>query len=214
MLKSDICNFDICKPNICNERLRRGLSRRSTCWLSVGLGCWLMGCTVAQNPADSTRPLPPPNVTEAVPAPTIPAPTIQEDLAQVLPITAEVEIGGQMIQLEVARTAEQQAKGLMYRPALPDDRGMLFPFEPPRSVRFWMENTPAPLDMVFLLNGEVKAIVANVPPCTTRPCPTYGSGTSVNQVIELRAGRAAELGLRAGDRVTIRFFDAEAQPSP
>jgi uncharacterized membrane protein (UPF0127 family) len=184
-------------------------NHRSIHWLSLGLSFWLMGCTVAQNPVDSTRPMPSPSATPA----TVPAPTIQEDLAQVLPITAEAEIAGQMIQLEVARTPEQQARGLMYRPALPDDRGMLFPFEPPRSVRFWMENTPEPLDMVFLLNGEVKAIAANVPPCTTRPCPTYGPGTRVNQVIELRAGRAAELGLKAGDQITIRFFDLE-QPSP
>jgi uncharacterized membrane protein (UPF0127 family) len=126
-----------------------------------------------------------------------------------LPITAEAEIAGQVIQLEVARTPEQQEKGLMYRPALPDNRGMLFPFEPPRPVRFWMENTPEPLDMVFLLNGEVKAIAANAPPCTSQPCPTYGPGTAVNQVIELRSGRAAELGLKTGDQIKIRFLESK-----
>jgi uncharacterized protein len=134
-------------------------------------------------------------------------PTVQEDLAQVLPISAEVTIGDQRIQLEVARTDDEQSRGLMYRPALPDDRGMLFPFDPPRPLRFWMRNTPQPLDMVFLLNGEVKAVIANVPPCTSQSCPTYGPGLDVNQVIELRSGRAAELGLKAGDQLKIQFLE-------
>lgn len=129
--------------------------------------------------------------------------------AQFLPITAEATIQGQVIQLEVAQTPQQQAMGLMHRPPLPDDRGMLFPFNPPRPVQFWMKNTPSPLDMLFLNEGEVQAIVADVPPCTADPCPTYGptSAVAIDQVIELRNGRAAELGLEVGDRVEVRFLE-------
>jgi uncharacterized membrane protein (UPF0127 family) len=43
-----------------------------------------------------------------------------------------------------------------------------------------------------------------VPPCTAVPCPTYGPNTAVDQVIELRGGRAAELGIRVGDRLQIQ----------
>lgn len=118
---------------------------------------------------------------------------------------------GQTIQLEVARTIREQAMGLMYRPALPDDRGMLFPFDPPRPLQFWMKNTPQPLDMVFMLNGQIKAIVPSASPCTSDPCPTYGTLIPVNQVIELRGGRAAELGLQIGDRVEIRYLDRPSQ---
>jgi hypothetical protein len=128
-----------------------------------------------------------------------------------LPITAQAVMRGQTIQLEVARTPREQAMGLMYRPVLPDDRGMLFPFETPRPARFWMKNTPQPLDMVFLLNGEVKAIAPDAPPCTADPCPNYGTNAFVNQVIELRGGRAAELGLQVGDRVEIRYLDQPLQ---
>jgi uncharacterized protein len=124
-----------------------------------------------------------------------------------LSIKAEATFAGQMVQLEVAESAEQQAMGLMFRPPLPADRGMLFPFDPPRQVRFWMENTPSPLDIVFLRNGEVKHIAANVPPCDRQPCPTYGPWTEIDQVIELRSGRSAELGLKVGDRVSIRFLN-------
>ena len=129
------------------------------------------------------------------------------NLGQVLPISAQIKIAGQKIVLEVAQTPEQQATGLMYRTTLADNHGMLFPFKPPRPVRFWMENTLIPLDMVFLQHGVVKAIAVNVPPCNTNPCSTYGPVVPIDQVIELRSGRAAQLGLKVGDRIEIQFLN-------
>jgi len=93
--------------------------------------------------------------------------------------------------------------GLMYRPALPDDRGMLFPMLPPRPVAFWMKNVPVALDMVFLYQGRVIAIVPQVPGCRVDPCPNYGPPGKVDQVLELRSGRAAEVGLKVGDSATL-----------
>jgi len=124
---------------------------------------------------------------------------------QVLPITAQAKIGQQVIRLEVAETPRQQALGLMYRRFLAPDRGMLFTFDPPQPVSFWMKNTKMPLDMIFLRQGKVMAIVANVPPCTSTPCPVYGpeQPVAIDQVIELRGGRSAELGLAVGDRVSV-----------
>lgn len=178
--------------------------------LTVGLGLLLLSCSSApeaSSPAVSSPAVSSPEASAAAdPIQTVQAPTVQEDLAQVLPISAQIKIAETVIQLEVARTPAEQAMGLMYRPVLPDDRGMLFPFEPPRPVRFWMKNTPQPLDMVFLLDDQVKAVIPNVPPCTSDPCPTYGPGTDVNQVLELRSGRAAELGIKAGDRIVIEFM--------
>jgi uncharacterized membrane protein (UPF0127 family) len=190
--------------------------------LGVGLSL-LLGCSsVTSNPASNASPegasqpiaqspnaesAPPTAETMTQPSPPVAeSPTGQE---QILPISAEANINGQTIQLEVAVTPEQQAKGLMHRPPLPDDRGMLFPLDPPRFARFWMKNTPSPLDMVFLRNGEVMAIVTNAPPCEADPCPTYGPDTpmQIDQVIELRAGRASELGLEVGDRVEVRFLE-------
>lgn len=139
----------------------------------------------------------------------------QTSLGQTMPISAKAIVAGEEILLEVARTPSEQAMGLMYRKSLPANRGMLFPFEPPQPVNFWMKNTVIPLDMVFVRNGVVKAIAANVPPCTSDPCPSYGPGTTVDQVIELRGGRAAELGLKVGDRVTIQKLNAStSRPTP
>lgn len=131
---------------------------------------------------------------------------------QILPVTAEVELGGQTIGLEVAKTPQQQAIGLMAREALADDRGMLFPFEPARPVSFWMKNVLIPLDMVFVYDEEIVAIASNVPPCQTHPCPTYGPGQqAIDYVIELRGGLAEELELQAGDPVEIQWLDSAAE---
>ncbi|NJK49993.1 DUF192 domain-containing protein [Candidatus Gracilibacteria bacterium] len=124
---------------------------------------------------------------------------------QMLPIGAKAKMGGETIELEVAQTPEQQEIGLMFRSSLPANRGMLFEFEAPRYTRFWMKNTIIPLDMIFLKGGEVKAIFANVPPCTSDPCKSYGPSVEIDRVIELPGGRAAELGLKVGDRVAIEF---------
>ncbi|MEG3841670.1 DUF192 domain-containing protein [Microcoleus sp. herbarium14] len=128
---------------------------------------------------------------------------------QVLPISARARIADRDIKLEVAKTPEQQATGLMYRTSLADDRGMLFEFKPARWVNFWMKNCQIALDMIFLRDGVVTAIQAEAPPCTADPCPTYGPDTIVDRVIELRGGRAAELGVKVGDRIAIEFFQSQ-----
>jgi uncharacterized protein len=166
---------------------------------------WLLGCSAPTVATSSSEP------------PTTPTSTqigqMRQPKGQKLPITARARVGDTSIDLEVARTPQQQSMGLMFRAALPDDRGMLFPFDPPRPVHFWMKNVPVSLDMVFLRDGEVKAIEANVPPCTDEPCPIYGpqGEVEIDRVIELRAGRSAQLGLQTGDRIEIDFFE---EPSP
>ncbi len=162
-----------------------------TTTLAVGLSVLLMGCSAPPQNAD----------TQANAA-----------LGQQLPVTAEALIAGQVVQLEVAGTPTEQAMGLMYRPSLDDNRGMLFRFRGPRRAQFWMKNVQIPLDMVFLLNGEVRGIVT-APPCEADPCPTYGPNDLVDSVIELRGGRASELGLSEGDRITIQpITPSQTQP--
>ena len=161
------------------------------------ISCLLFGCSTANSHSSPQL--------ESVTTPS----KQSESLGQVLPIEAQVIMGGEIIELEVTRTPEQQALGLMYRENLPANRGMLFSFETPKVARFWMKNVPIALDMVFLLDGEIQAIRADVPPCLEEPCSTYGPPMRVNQVIELRSGRAAELGLKAGDRVTIEFVNSD-----
>jgi uncharacterized protein len=139
-------------------------------------------------------------------------PNLQPALqVQKLPVSAQVTINRQTILLEVARTSQEQSTGLMNRTDLASNRGMLFVFSPPRPVSFWMKDTLIPLDMVFVSNGVVKYIGEQVLPCTADPCKIYGPEPKIDidGVIELRAGRAAELHLKIGDRLKIRSYSAK-----
>jgi uncharacterized protein len=130
---------------------------------------------------------------------------------QKLALSAQLTIGRQNILMEVARTDQEQSIGLMYRTELADNRGMLFVFNPPRPASFWMKNTLIPLDMLFLSRGVIKYIGTEILPCAGDPCPGYGPDqkTEIDSVIELRGGRAAELKLKVGDRLTIRQLSAK-----
>ena len=123
------------------------------------------------------------------------------DMGQLLPVSVNTIVGDRALGLEVAKTPQEQAIGLMFRTELPDDRGMLFPIAPARNVRFWMRNVQIELDMIFLREGIVQAIIPNVPPCFSDTCPSYGPDVPVDGVIELKGGRAAQLGLKVGDRI-------------
>jgi len=125
------------------------------------------------------------------------------------------------IDLEVAETPSERQLGLMQRPALPPLRGMWFPARPPRPLRFWMLNTLAPLDLLFVRDGQVLDIVAAVPVCRSLPCPSYwadadGNGRAdfADGVVEIGAGEAARLGIKVGDPVTIEDIDHESVSLP
>ena len=102
--------------------------------------------------------------------------------------------------VEVAETSQQQAKGMMFRTELADDRGMLFPFTEVRMASFWMKNTVIPLDIIFIRSdGVIENIAENAEPYSTIPVE---STAPVTAVLELRGGLAAEIGIAAGDKVT------------
>ncbi|MEM1685036.1 MAG: DUF192 domain-containing protein [Thermostichales cyanobacterium SZTDM-1c_bins_54] len=121
---------------------------------------------------------------------------------------AQTQIGEQVFRLEVARTAAEQAQGLMYRTQLPPDQGMVFVIDPPQPMTFWMWNTCLNLDIIFLRHGRVIHIAENVPPCRQQPCPLYSPGSqSVDQVVELKGGTARRLNLAVGDPLPVTFRD-------
>lgn len=101
--------------------------------------------------------------------------------------------------VEVARTPEEQAQGLMHRQSLAPDRGMIFPYDPPRPLAFWMKNTLIPLDMVFIgPNRRIVRIAENTVPLSLDPVPSVDPASAV---LEIAGGRSAELGLKVGDQV-------------
>jgi uncharacterized membrane protein (UPF0127 family) len=107
--------------------------------------------------------------------------------------------------VEFADTDRTREYGLMCRKAVAPDRGMLFDFKRPvDGVAFWMRNTLIPLDIIYIRpDGVVLSIARNVPPLNETPVP---AGGRVRAVLELAAGRAAQLGVLPGDRIVHRIF--------
>jgi uncharacterized protein len=108
-------------------------------------------------------------------------------------------------QAYIADTPEARNRGLMYVTRLEPDHGMLFDFQAPQWVGMWMKNTPLSLDMLFIdAAGRIARIEARTRPFSTE---LISSGSEVLAVLEITGGRAAELGIAAGDRVAHRLFE-------
>ncbi len=126
--------------------------------------------------------------------------------AQALETLSIASQGGQRqtFRVEVARNDADRAQGLMFRRSMPADQGMLFDFGRVEPVSMWMQNTYLSLDMLFIRpDGTIARIAANTEPLSTRTIP---SGEPVLAVLELNAGTAARLGIKAGDRVEHPVF--------
>ena len=108
--------------------------------------------------------------------------------------------------VELADTSEKQALGLMFRDQMADDHGMLFLFPGEGMRSFWMKNTRIPLD-IFYFDQELKlvSVSENTQPCRTQRCPSYPSAGPAKYVLELNAGKAAELGVKTGDILELHL---------
>jgi len=119
-----------------------------------------------------------------------------------VPLTIKSGARTHMFTVEMARSSQEQAQGLMFRTELAPDVGMLFPFPTPKPASFWMKNTVIPLDLLFVrADGTVESIAANAVPYSLDP---ISSGEPVAAVLEIAGGRAAELGIKPGDTVIWR----------
>jgi len=106
--------------------------------------------------------------------------------------------------VEMAMTSQQQTVGLMFRPTVPADGGMLFDWVTPHSSQMWMRNTISPLDMVFInADGTIRSIVENTVPESLAVIDSRGP---VRATLELAAGTTAKLNILVGDKVEQRIF--------
>jgi hypothetical protein len=98
---------------------------------------------------------------------------------------------GKVLQAEVMDTPELRGLGVMFRPSLPEDRGLLFIFERLDFYSFWMKNCRFPIDMVWLdEHRRVVHLAEAVPPCRKDPCPSYQPMQRAQYVVELNAHQA------------------------
>lgn len=106
--------------------------------------------------------------------------------------------------VEIARTPSEQAYGLMNRKSMDKDHGMLFVFLTEDERSFWMKNTLIPLDMIFIqADGTIHRIHDSAIPHDLTPVNSRGP---VLAILELNGGRAADLGIKAGDKVFHKAF--------
>lgn len=116
-----------------------------------------------------------------------------------VPVEVRTKKGKIAFNVEVARTPEEQSRGLMFRQSLPEFGGMIFPLVPPRVASFWMKDTVIPLDLIFIRSdGSIARIAANAIPYDLTPIT---SGEPVVAVLEIAGGRAEALGIAENDRV-------------
>jgi len=106
---------------------------------------------------------------------------------------------GKVLRSEVMVKDEDRAMGLMFRPSLPSDRGLLFVFEQPDFHGIWMKNCRFPIDIVWLDEARrVVDVAASVPPCKGDPCPVYHPMRRASYVVEVNAGTAGREKLARG----------------
>ncbi|MEO8957850.1 MAG: DUF192 domain-containing protein [Rudaea sp.] len=107
-------------------------------------------------------------------------------------------------QIEIADDFASREHGLMDRTSMAANHGMLFVFDTPQMLSFWMKNTLIPLDMLFFdRDYKLINVQQRVPPCRADPCPQYGSTGPAQYVLELNGGEAEKLGVNPGDKLTV-----------
>ncbi len=119
-------------------------------------------------------------------------------------LTIDTARGPVHFTVEIADDDAERARGLMFRQSLADDRGMLFHFQELERASFWMRNTVISLDIIFIgPDGRILNIAERATPYSEEPIPSAGM---TRGVLEIRGGRARELGIQTGDRVHHRIF--------
>jgi len=121
---------------------------------------------------------------------------------------ASVVISGDHVQVEIARTPEEQSLGLGERNALAWGHGMLFLYDKPGFPRFWMKGMRFDIDIVWILGDRIVEISHRVPHVPGENGPTLMPRTLTDRVLEVPAGFAASHRWRRGQRVEIEI------PSP
>jgi hypothetical protein len=114
---------------------------------------------------------------------------------------------GRKIMAETMRTPETRSRGMMFRDALPKDRGMLFVHETEGRYPYWMFNCKVPLDIIWMnKNRQVVEISLHTPPCPSsnpEECPNYGGHQNAQYVLELNGGAAIEYAIAVGSRLSF-----------
>lgn len=132
--------------------------------------------------------------------------TNQSETPQSL-ISVEATLAGHTLNLMLARTLEEKRKGLMYFDSLPETSGMLFVYDEPQQMSFWMLNTKIELDLIFLSeNLEVIEWIEGMKPGYGQSAtllPNYTSSQKAQYALEVNAGLVKKINLQVGDLLNL-----------
>jgi uncharacterized membrane protein (UPF0127 family) len=124
-------------------------------------------------------------------------------------ILIRIRTGGGTIELkdlEVARTTEAQARGLMGRTSLPPDGGMAFVFDEETTAAFWMKDTLIPLSILFWQSDGRIIDILDMRPCQADPCPRFRASGPYAGAIEMNRGAFDGLGVEVGDTLEYQLL--------
>ncbi|SEP56488.1 DUF192 domain-containing protein [Thalassovita taeanensis] len=114
--------------------------------------------------------------------------------------------------VEVANTEAARAQGLMHRDSMPRSAGMLFIYERPQMVAFWMKNTLISLDMIFAdATGVVRRVHHGAVPGDLTPIP---GGRGILAVLEINGGLARAMGIKPGTVLRHPAFEQDTAAWP
>lgn len=111
---------------------------------------------------------------------------------------------GTRIRAELLTSQDQMLRGMQFRDALPEGRGLLFAYARPGNYRYWMYQVRVPLDIIWMdTHRNIVQVVHDCPPCPGPPgeCKSYGGDFPAQYVLELNAGSAKKHGLKPGQRL-------------
>ena len=120
-------------------------------------------------------------------------------------LSIETASGTQTFTVEVVREEKERNHGLMFRRKMKRTHGMLFDYDPPVRIAFWMKNTYISLDIIFIgADGRIINIAERTTPLSLDHLPAAGPARGV---LEINGGLSAKLGIKPGDKVHHALFE-------
>jgi uncharacterized protein len=126
-------------------------------------------------------------------------PALAQESAQLSLPRIKLTAGIYQVDVQVAQTPQQREIGLMFRTEMPQQEGMLFVFERPSGLCFWMKNTVLPLTAAFIADDGTIVNLADMQPQTT---DSHCAARPVRYVLEMNQGWFSKRGMKAGSRIT------------
>ncbi len=134
-----------------------------------------------------------------------PQPPLRKERISIITLRGKTHV----LSVEMAIDPREQAIGLMFRPSVPPDGGMLFDWGRPRVSQMWMRNTIVSLDMIFIgQDGRIRTIVERTIP---QSLAVTDSKVPVRATLEVAAGTCSRLEINVGDRVVHTMFSVNPQ---